>query len=97
MRFVAVKSVAQQDTPAAHRIREERVGQRTAKANPIRGLWGEYGIVAPVGIQQLRRALPQGLEDAGNGLTDDGRVLLADRAADLRHGTHYFAPANGKL
>ena len=69
MRFVAVKSVAQQDAQAAHRIREELVGQRTAKANQIRGLVGEYGFVAPVGIQPLRRALPQWLEDAENGLT----------------------------
>jgi transposase len=85
MRFVAVKSVAQQDTQAAHRIREELVGQRTAKANQIRGLVGEYGIVAPVGIQQLRRALPQWLEDAENGLTEEFRALLADLAEDLRY------------
>ena len=84
MRFVAVKSVAQQDTQAAHRIREELVGQRTAKANQIRGLVGEYGMVAPVGIQQLRRALPDWLEDAANGLTMEFRALLADLAADLR-------------
>ena len=85
MRFVAVKSVAQQDTQAAHRIREELVGQRTAKANQIRGLVGEYGIVAPVGIQQLRRALPQWLENAENGLTDEFRALLADLVEDLRY------------
>ena len=42
MRFVSVKSIAQQDIQAAHRIREELVGQRTAKANQIRGLVGEY-------------------------------------------------------
>ena len=84
MRFVAVKSVAQQDTQAAHRIREELVGQRTAKANQIRGLVGEYGIVAPVGIGQLRRALPDWLEDAANGLTVEFRVLLAGLADDLR-------------
>ena len=83
-RFVAVKRVAQQDTPATHRIREERVGPRTAKANPIRGLVGEYGIVAAVGMQQLRRALPIWLEAAENGLTDGFRVVLADLAADLR-------------
>jgi len=58
MRFVPVKTVAQQDIQDAHRIREELVGQRTAKANQIRGLVGEYGIVAPTGIQQLRKALP---------------------------------------
>ena len=85
MRFVKVKTVSQQDTQAAHRIREELVGQRTAKANQIRGLVGEYGIVAPVGIRQLRMALPQWLEDAENGLTEGFRVLLAGLADDLRY------------
>ncbi|MGM1052407.1 MAG: IS110 family transposase, partial [Pseudomonadota bacterium] len=85
MRFVAVKSVAQQDVQAAHRIRSELVQQRTAKANQIRGLVGEYGLVAPTGIGQLRAALPRWLEDAENGLTDDFRVLLSGLAEDLRH------------
>ena len=85
MRFVAVKSVSQQDTQAAHRIREELVGQRTAKANQIRGLVGEYGLVAPVGIEQLRCAIPEWLEDAENGLTIAFRTLLADLADDLCH------------
>jgi transposase len=84
MRFVASKSVAQQDRQAAHRIREGLIGQRTAKANQIRGLVGEYGLVAPVGIGHLRRALPEWLEDAENGLTDEFRVLLANLAEDLR-------------
>jgi len=77
--------VAQQDIQAAHRIREVLVGQRTAKANQMRGLVGEYGLVAPTGIQLLRRALPKWLEEAENGLSDDLRVLLADLAADLRY------------
>jgi len=85
MRYVAPKTVAQQDVQAAHRIREELVGQRTAKANQIRGLVGEYGIVAPVGIQQLRRALPRWLEDAENGLSDSFRILLNGLADDLRY------------
>ena len=55
------------------------------KANQIRGLVGEYGIVAPKGIQQLRRALPDWLEDAENALTVDFRSLLADLAEDLRY------------
>lgn len=84
MRFVAVKTVEQQDVQAMHRIREELVGQRTAKANQIRGLVGEYGILAPVGIQQLRGALPDWLEDAGSELTGNFRALLADLADDLR-------------
>ncbi len=62
MRYVAVKSVDQQDIQALHRIREELIKQRTTKANQIRGLVGEYGIVAPIGIHTLRKALPCWLE-----------------------------------
>ena len=84
MRFISVKTVMQQDIQAMHRIRSELVGQRTAKANQIRGLVGEYGIVAPSGINQLRRALPCWLEDAENGLSDLFRGLCADLREDLR-------------
>ena len=97
MRFVAVKTVEQQDIQAAHRIREELVGQRTAKSNQIRGLVGEYGIVAPVGIRQLRRALPQWLEDGENGLTDNFRALLADLAHDLRYLDDRIADLDEKI
>jgi transposase len=38
MRFVPVKTIAQQDLLAIHRIRSEVVRQRTAKVNQIRGL-----------------------------------------------------------
>ena len=85
MRFVIAKTTAQQDIQATHRIREELVQQRTAKANQIRGLVGEYGLVAPVGIGQLRMALPRWLEDAENGLTYNFRFLLAGLAEDLRY------------
>jgi len=43
MRYVTVKTVAQQDIQATHRIRAELITQRTAKANQIRGLVAEYG------------------------------------------------------
>ncbi|MCE9662959.1 IS110 family transposase [Halomonas sp. M5N1S17] len=85
MHFVAAKTAAQQDIQAAHPIREELVQHRTAKANQIHGLVGEYGLVAPIGIGQLRTALPRWLEDAENGLTDNFRFLLAGLAEDLRY------------
>ena len=76
MRFVTVKDVGQQDIQATHRIRAELITQRTAKANQIRGLVAEYGLVAPKRLSSLRAAIPCWLEDAGNGLTDDFRNLL---------------------
>ncbi|MFB3105741.1 MAG: IS110 family transposase, partial [Pseudomonadales bacterium] len=76
MRFVTVKTVEQQDIQATHRIRAELMTQRTAKANQIRGLLAEYGLVAPKHMSSLRAAIPCWLEDAENGLTDDFRTLL---------------------
>ena len=84
MRFVTPKTIGQQDLQAMHRIRSELVSHRTAKANQIRGLVGEYGIVAPIGINQLRRAIPCWLEDADNGLTGLFRELLVELWSDLR-------------
>ena len=77
MRFVAVKTVDQQDMQAAHRIRSELISQRTAKANQLRGLVAEYGLVAPQQLARLRAAVPVWLEDAENGLTNRFRGLLS--------------------
>ena len=83
MRFVAIKTIAQQDIQAIHRIRSELIHQRTAKVNQIRGLLGEYGLVVGRRVDVLRTALPLLLEDAENGLTIDFRVLLEGLQQDL--------------
>jgi len=76
MRFVAIKTVEQQDIQATHRIRSGLIEQRTAKANQIRGLVSEYGLVAPKELLSLRRAIPCRLEDAENGLTLRFRLIV---------------------
>ena len=83
MHPVKVKTVAQQDLQAMHRIREEIKSHRIAKANQIRGLVTEYGLVAPQQLPALRRAIPEWLEDADNGLTFLFRQLLQGLWRDL--------------
>jgi len=83
MRFVAIKSIAQQDIQAVHRVRSELVQQRTAKVNQIRGLLAEYGLVVGQRIEVLRKSLPLLVEDAENGLTLDFRELLEGLKQDL--------------
>ena len=85
MRFVAVKTVEQQDIQAVHRIRAGLLSQRTAKANQVRGLVAEYGLVAPQQLASLRAAIPDWLEDAGNGLSSRFRRLLSDLSGDLKY------------
>ena len=97
MRFVAVKSVQQQDIQATHRIRSELIGQRTAKANQIRGLVAEYGLVAPKQLPRLRIAIPLWLEDAENGLTERFRGLLCGLWDDLKSLDRRVAELDGEI
>jgi transposase len=83
MRYVQVKSIRQQDIQAVHRIRSELMNHRKAKANQLRGLVAEYGLVAPQHHARLRVAVPVWLEDAENGLTELFRRLLHGLWNDL--------------
>jgi len=47
MRFVAVKSAAQQDVQAVHRVRQQLAKRRSALVNQICGLLAEYGWRTP--------------------------------------------------
>jgi transposase len=76
--------VVQQDIQAIHRVRSGLVEQRTAKANQIRGLLTEYGLIAPRELVQLRIAVPLWLDDEGHRLTARFRQLLAGLWLDLR-------------
>jgi len=78
MRFVTIKTPEQQDIQGLHRLRKGCVDMRTALCNQIRGLAGEYGLVAPKGVAALRRRIPEWLEDGDNGLSDLFRRLLSE-------------------
>ena len=84
MRFVAVKSVEQQDLQHLHRVRSQAVAQRTAVVNQIRGFLLEYGVVIAQGIRRLRANLPDILEDAENGLSGAMRQMLAELGEEVR-------------
>jgi transposase len=83
-RFVPMKSVAQQDMQALHRLRERQIKARTALVNQIRGLLAEDGIVMPQGVAQVRHKLPFLLAEAENGFTMDAREWLQALADELR-------------
>lgn len=59
MRYVAIKSEAQQSMQAEHRVRARLIHDRTALSNEIRGMLGEFCFVLPAGLSALRKALPE--------------------------------------
>lgn len=77
MRFVKVKTLAQQDIQTVFRIRERVVRNRTGLINQIRGLLSEYGVVAPKAKARLRQAIPAALESIDNQLTVVARRMVA--------------------
>ena len=92
MRFVAVKSEAQQAKAMAFRTRDLLVGQRTQLINALRGHLAKHGLIAPQGPAHVK-VLADALEEAGSRLEtlviELGRLyleqieLLSGRIADL--------------
>jgi transposase len=78
MRFVPIKSEAQLDLQALHRVRDRWMGRRTAVINQIRGFLLEHGITVAVGPAHLKRQIPSILEDADNLLSSRMRALLVE-------------------
>jgi transposase len=76
MRFVPVKSIEQQAILSVHRVRQGFVKARTAQANQIRGLLGEFGLVIPQGLINVTKRVPEILEDASNELPVPFRHLI---------------------
>jgi transposase len=76
MRFVPIKSLEQQAILSVHRVRQGFVKARTAQANQIRGLLGEFGLVIPQGIYNVAKRVPELLEDASNELPVAFRQLI---------------------
>lgn len=68
MRFVPVKTEAQQVILALHRLRAQLMKMRIMQTNEIRGLLYEFGIVLSEGHRALLKELPEALLHARSGL-----------------------------
>lgn len=75
MKFVAVKTLAQQDLQSLHRVRKQLIDMRVMIVNQIRGLLMEYGITLDEGFAKFKLQLADALEDANTELTPLVRSL----------------------
>jgi transposase len=67
MRFVAQKTVAQQDLLALHRVRARLMKQRIALSNQIRALLNQRGVVLARGAAALRAGVRSGRGSSTSG------------------------------
>jgi len=59
MRFVPIKSEAEQAMASVHRVRERLIGQRTMVQNMLRGQMAEFGIVVSKGAWHVKKLLAE--------------------------------------
>ncbi len=84
MRFVTVKTAAQQGRLMQHRVRDQLMRQRTQLINALRAHMAELGIVGAVGREGLTELLAI-IADANDGrLPMDARASLMVLAAQLQ-------------
>jgi len=76
MRFVPVKSPAQQSLLVLQRMHTGFVEERTALVNRLRGLLAEFGVFVPQGIRQLHQHFIDRVEDGNNELAGPARQAL---------------------
>jgi transposase len=97
MRFVAVKTPEQQSVLMLHRTRELLVRQRTMLVNAIRAHMAEFGIVARVGLPQVKELLAV-IGDADDcRLPPLARACLEGLASQLMSLEHEIAAAEKRL
>jgi transposase len=65
-------------------VRQGFVKARTAQANQIRGLLGEFGLVIPQGISNIAKRMPELLEDASNEMPGTFRELIGRLTEHLK-------------
>lgn len=86
MRFVAIKSEAQQAAVGIHKVREMLMKQRTMLINGLRGLMAEFGIVVAAGAQhvgELMAILADAEEQRIPALLRDGLRRMAETLRGL--------------
>lgn len=83
MRFVAIKTPAQQSAMMLHRVRLVLCRQRTQLSNAVRAHLGEFGIVAPAGRLGLEGLLDVVADEGDARLPAEARACLQMLAAQL--------------
>ena len=88
MKFVGIKTNAQQNIMAIHNDRARLVEERTALANEIRGILLEEGLTIPQGIRHIGPCVAELLDPASEEISQALKTLLTDMIEDFKSKDH---------
>jgi transposase len=87
IRPVPIKTEAQQQLIALHRVRSTWIATRTARINTSRGILREFGIVVASGASRVPARVTELIEDANTELPMGVRELLNELVVEIRQLT----------
>lgn len=85
MRFVPIKTSAQQDLLSLHRVRSFFIKQRTAIMNHTRGLLAEQGITCQITLGFLLRKLLEVIDDGSFVLSPLSKTMFRELYDEIKH------------
>ena len=94
---VPVKTLAQQQLTALHRIRSRWMATRIGRMNTLRGLLREFGLVIPVGARHVIPGAMELIEDAEVDLPDVLRGMLHQMCTEIRELETRLQSVDGQL
>jgi transposase len=97
IRPVPIKSPAQQELTALHRLRATWHGTRTARINTLRGLLREQGIALPAGASAFVAKALELAGEAENGLGDALRFAAFELVREIRELERRIVEVEGRL
>jgi transposase len=83
MRFVALKSLSQQELQFVHCVRRRLVKNRTMLSNELRGILSECGYAIPTGYASLKREILRIVSDEKSPLADATHELILEMHSEF--------------
>ena len=97
MRFVELKTPAQQAVLHLHKSRQLLIKERIAMSNHIRAVLAEFGIVMPPGVRPFERRVPDLLADDSGALPALSRRTLQVLWTAYQHHRDHMAELENEL
>ena len=94
---VPIKTIAQQQLTALHRLRSRWMGTRTGRINTLRGLLREFGFVLPMGARQLVPGVLGLIEDADVEVPPVVREMFHQVCCEIRELEGRIQSVEGEL
>ena len=97
MRFVAEKTVEQQEVQTLHRVRSGLIASRTEMVNELRAILGDFGICAAAGVSRIRQKAIETIAAEDGILSSIAKQIVSSLLSRLTQSEGHIAEMDAAL